>query len=339
MKTAIFVWLFAAGIAPALGQSPLPKEQQMFVDELVNKHHFSEQSIISLMQSAHKNDDILAAVAKPWEAKPWYQYYPIFLTQKRLAKGLAFWQQHEEELARAEQQTGVPAQIIVAILGVESFYGAYTGKYSTLDALYTLGFYYPKRSQFFRSELMQFLLLCREENLDPSTIFGSYAGALGWGQFIPSSYRHYAVDFDADGQRNLFQSPIDAIGSVANYFKQHRWQTGGSVARQAAVSGKKYQQFITNDLKPKYSWAELRSAGVNMLTDNAEINTSVADDDRFALLSFAEVDHQEFWLTEHNFYVISRYNHSPLYAMAVFQFSQQLKSAWQTLNNESTNNE
>ncbi|NCP65264.1 MAG: lytic murein transglycosylase B [Paraglaciecola sp.] len=333
------MWLFAAGIAPALGQSSLPKEQQTFVDEMVNKHHFTEQSIISLLQSADKNDDILEAIAKPWEAKPWYQYYPIFLTQKRLANGLAFWQQYAEALARAEQQTGVPAQIIVAILGVESFYGAYTGKYSTLDALYTLGFYYPKRSQFFRSEFAQFLLLCREENLDPGSILGSYAGALGWGQFIPSSYRHYAVDFDGDGQRNLFQSPIDAIGSVANYFKQHRWQTGGSVARQAVVSGTKYQQFLTNDLKAKYSWAELQSAGVNILTDNAGANTSVADDNRFALLSFAQVDHQEFWLTEHNFYVISRYNHSPLYAMAVFQFSLQLKSAWQTLNNESANNE
>jgi membrane-bound lytic murein transglycosylase B len=339
MKTVVVMWLFAAVIFPALGQSPLPIEQQKFVDELVNTHQFAEQHIINLLQTAHKNEDVLAAIAKPWEAKPWHQYYPIFLTEKRLAKGLVFWQQYAEEIARAEQETGVSAQIIVAILGVESFYGEYTGKYSTLDALYTLGFYYPKRSKFFRSELTQLLLLCREESLDPSTIVGSYAGALGWGQFIPSSYRHYAVDFDGDGQRNLWQSPIDAIGSVANYFRQHRWQAGASVARKVEVSGTKYQQFISNDLKPKHRWADLHNAGVKVLADSTKVNASIADDERFALLSFEQVDHQEYWLTEHNFYVISRYNHSPLYAMAVFQFSQQLASAWHSIKDESAKNE
>ena len=200
-----------------------PEElRQEFIDLMVNEHQFKRTVIESTLAKANKNEVVLQSIAKPWEAKPWFQYFPIFLTEKRLAKGLTFWQTHQQTLARAEQETGVPAEIIVAIIGVETFYGTYQGKYSVLDALVTLGFHYPPRATFFRSELAQLFLLAKEENFDITELKGSYAGAMGWGQFISSSYRYYAVDFDGDGVRDLVNNPVYVSGSVANYFnKQH----------------------------------------------------------------------------------------------------------------------
>lgn len=298
--------------------SPLELQKQ-FVDLMVDKHQFDRNMIESTLAKVNKNEAILKSIAKPWEAKPWHQYYPIFLTEKRLEKGLVFWKTHQQTLDRAEQETGVPAEIIVAIIGVETFYGTYKGKYSVLDALVTLGFHYPPRATFFRSELAQLFLLAKEEKFDITELKGSYAGAMGWGQFISSSYRHYAVDFDGDGIRDLLNNPIDAIGSVANYFKKHGWKADNDIAYKAHISGSQHKNLLSKSLKYSHQWAQLQDAGISVSEPNLSKEMSVK------LFEFEQPENNEYWLGLPNFYVITRYNHSPLYAMAVFQFSQQLK--------------
>jgi membrane-bound lytic murein transglycosylase B len=298
--------------------SPIELQQQ-FIDLMVEKHQFDRKVIETTLAKSTKNEAILKSIAKPWEAKPWHQYHPIFLTEKRLTKGLAFWKTHQQTLARAELETGVPAEIIVAIIGVETFYGTYQGKYSVLDALVTLGFHYPPRAKFFRSELAQLFLLAKEEKFDITALKGSSAGAMGWGQFISSSYRHYAVDFDGDGVRDLLNNPIDAIGSVANYFKKHHWKPNTDIAFKAQVSGTQYSALLSKSLKYSHQWSQLQDAGVSITMPNLNKDMSVK------LFEFAQPDNKEYWVGLPNFYVITRYNHSPLYAMAVFQFSQQLK--------------
>lgn len=320
----LFRSFLAAGLCISgfsIQASPVDLQKQ-FIDLMVDKHQFDRSIIASTLAKANKNEAILQSIAKPWEAKPWHQYYPIFLTEKRLTKGLAFWKTHQQTLARAEQQSGVPAEIIVAIIGVETFYGTYTGKYSVLDALVTLGFYYPPRATFFRSELAQLFLLAKEENFDITELKGSYAGAMGWGQFISSSYRHYAVDFDGDGVRDLLNNPADAIGSVANYFKQHHWKANEDIAYKAQVSGTQHSPLLSKSLKYTDQWGQLQDAGVTIAEPNLSKETSVK------LFVFEQPNNQEFWIGLPNFYVITRYNHSPLYAMAVFQFSQQLKQGF-----------
>ena len=304
-----------------LSAQEAPEAQQQFVAMMVEKHQFSATDITQALAKANKSEKILAAIAKPWEAKPWHQYYPIFLTEKRLNKGVDFWQKHQLTLQRAEKELGVPAEIIVAIIGVETFYGSYKGKYPVLDALYTLGFYYPPRSTFFRSELEQLFLLAKEEKFQVSELMGSYAGAMGWGQFISSSYRHYAIDFDGDGVRDLLNNPTDAIGSVANYFKKHGWKKDQNIAFKAQISGNKYQALLSKSLGYKHQWAELQKAGVM-------VDAPIAADASAKLFAFEQPNSQEYWVGLKNFYVITRYNHSPLYAMAVYQLSQQIKQQY-----------
>lgn len=303
----------------AIGVNANP-EYEKFADSIAKEHQLDRKFVLDSLHLAKKEQAVLDAIKSPWEAKPWHQYYPIFLTDKRLNKGLAFWQEHEKALARAEHETGVPAQIIVAILGIESFYGTYRGKYSVLNALYTLGFHYPPRQSFFRKELGEFLKLSMEEGFEITKINGSYAGAMGWSQFISSSYRHYAVDFDQDGVRDLIDNPVDAIGSVANYFKRHGWKKDSPVAYEADVSGQAFKTFIRTGLRFKDTWAELSEN--NIKTRNP---VDIADNASVKLLSFEQPGHKEYWIGLKNFYVITRYNHSPLYAMAVFQFSEKLK--------------
>ena len=314
----------AAGLlwlSPSTFAASAEQQQQAFIDTMVEQHQFDRQQVEQLLSQAQRNEDILAAIARPWEAKPWYQYYPIFLTEKRLAAGLNFWQQHAETLSRAEQTYGVPAEIIVAIIGVETFYGEYLGKYPVLDALYTLGFHYPPRAKFFRSELEQYLLLTREESLPATELKGSYAGAMGYGQFISSSYRHYAVDFDGDKVRDLLNNPVDAIGSVAHYFAKHGWQQGAKVAIELEHSAA-LADLVTSGLKPQQQLAELQQQGLKL---PAQI--SLPEQTLGKVFAFEQAEGQDYWLGLENFYVITRYNHSPLYAMAVYQFSQQLKQA------------
>jgi membrane-bound lytic murein transglycosylase B len=296
--------------------------KQAFIDEMVSKHKFERTYVEQTLDQAQVNQKILEAIARPWEAKPWHQYYPIFLTEKRLEKGLSFWKTHQQTLERAERELGIPAEIIVAIIGVETFYGSYTGKYSVLDALNTLGFHYPPRATFFRRELGELFLLAKEEKFDITSLKGSYAGAMGWGQFISSSYRHYAIDFDQDGVRDLLNNPVDAIGSVANYFKRHGWKTGENVAYPVKVSGNKHKNLVSKSLKFSHTWQQLAAAGVTL------DGHTLTPEQRVKLLEFKQADSLEYWVGLPNFYVITRYNHSPLYAMVVYQFSQQLKQGF-----------
>ncbi|WP_416305080.1 lytic murein transglycosylase B [Neptunicella sp. SCSIO 80796] len=301
-----------------LANSPLPAAQQTFVDRMVSKHQFDAAQLTELLQTTHKQQTIIDAIQRPWEAKPWYQYYPIFLTEKRRNDGVEFWLKHAEALQKAEQQSGVPAEIIVAILGVESNFGTHQGNHSVLDSLYTLGFHYPARAKFFTSELEQFLLLCREEKFDPRLIQGSYAGAMGWGQFIASSYRHYAVDFDQDSIRDLLNNPEDAIGSVANYFQKNGWKKGQPVAFKAKLTNSDVESLLSKNLKPEHQWQQVQRRGIS-------IDGSLDNHTPVKLLQFDLSQGHEYWVGLNNFYTITRYNHSPLYAMAVYQLSQQIK--------------
>ncbi len=210
------------------------------VDELVAEEGFDRQELMKVFAQAQRKDSILEAIARPAEkTKPWYQYREIFLNEKREQQGVEFFNQHRATLLRAEREFGVPAEIIVAIIGVETSYGRVAGSYRVLDALSTLAFDYPPRSPFFTAELKDFLILTRDQGMDPTDLMGSYAGAMGYGQFMPSSYRNYAIDFDHDGKIDIWENPVDAIGSVANYFKQHGWRQGDVVVA-AADGGRQY---------------------------------------------------------------------------------------------------
>lgn len=285
-----------------------------FIAQMVKQHHFNEAELRQLFQAANIQQPILDAMAKPAEAKPWYQYREIFMTESRIAGGVQFWRNNEAALRAVEQQYGVPPEIIIAIIGVETKYGAFTGKYRVIDALATLGFAYPPRSDFFQKELENFLLLSREEHIDPLLPMGSYAGAMGLSQFMPSSYRAYAKDFDQDHKRDIWQNSRDAIASVANYFAANGWQRGGAIALQVSAQGNAFRQALSKGVKPDTSVGQLRQLGL-------QIPTALAASEKAKLLSYPLVDGEELWLGLHNFYVITRYNHSPLYAMAVYQLS------------------
>lgn len=206
---------------------------------------------MGVFAEVQRKQSILDAISRPAErVKPWKDYRPMFITDARIARGVDFWRQHEAVLARAEQEYGVPAQYIVAIIGVETFFGRNTGNYRVIDALSTLGFDYPPRAEFFRKELREFLLLAREEQLDPLTLKGSYAGAMGLPQFMPSSFRNFAVDFDGDGHINIWNNPDDAIGSVASYFKRHGWVPGEGVVSRAWVDGGRADEGLTTGIEP-----------------------------------------------------------------------------------------
>ncbi len=296
----------------------------VFIDEMVDKHQFDRDKLVALFNQATKRDDILEAISRPAEkTKPWHEYRKIFLTSSRIDGGARFWKDNASILQRAADQFNVDPAIIVSIIGVETRYGNNTGSYRVIDALSTLAFEYPPRSKFFRSELEQFLLLTREESVDPGSAKGSYAGAMGYGQFIPSSYRAYAVDLDGDDKRDLWGSLDDIIGSVANYFHRHGWQAGIPVAARVS-SGSPLKNFqVSKKLKPESTTAGDYAAG------GIKTQPTLAADLPVSLLELEQKDGPEFWLTSNNFYVITRYNRSPLYAMAVFQLSEDIRDAYQ----------
>jgi membrane-bound lytic murein transglycosylase B len=289
-----------------------------FVSRMEVEHGFTREEVVGLLAVAERQQSILDAIARPAEkTKPWYEYRQIFLNERREREGIEFLREHREILARAQAQTGVPAEVIVAILGVETYYGRVAGNYLVLDALSTLAFDYPKRAPFFTKELENFLLLAREQGLDPTELKGSYAGAMGYGQFMPSSYRAYAVDFDEDGVADIWNNPEDAIGSVANYLARHGWKAGEPVVSAAHVEDGVGEEVFDGNLKPVRSVAEFADAGVT--SDESLDPEALATAMRFEL-----EDGYEHWLGLHNLYVITRYNHSSMYAMSVFQLSQRI---------------
>ena len=312
--------MITALLLPLAAQANYAQRQdvQEFIDQMVDKHDFDRAVLKQWFTRANKLEGVLESIAKPAEKTlTWGQYRPIFIKEKRISLGKEFMKKNRALLERAEKETGVSINIIAAIIGVETYYGRHKGKTSVFDSLTTLGFDYPPRSKFFRSELEHFLLLAREVDIDVSTIKGSYAGAMGMPQFISSSYRAYAVDFDGDGKRNLWDNTADVIGSVANYFKKHGWQRGGDVVQRARVKNRP-EDATRKKLKPHTSIGDFRQQGV--VTKKA-----YADDVMATLVTLEGDDGTEYWLGLKNFYVITRYNHSALYAMAVYQLSQELE--------------
>lgn len=291
-----------------------------FTKQLVAEDGFEREELERLFAAAERQDSILEAIARPAEkTKPWHEYRQIFVTDKRTRQGVAFMREHAETLSRAQTETGVPAHIIAAILGVETYYGRITGGYSVVNALATLAFDYPPRSDFFTRELRHFLILTREQGLDPLSLKGSYAGAMGYGQFMPSSYRSYAVDFDGDGSVDIWDNPVDAIGSVANYLKRHGWRPAESIILPARRTGEVPDSWMNAGLKPERRLAQFIAAGLEPLGD--------APDDALATALALEGDEGiEYWIGLHNFYVITRYNHSAMYALSVYQLGQRLQA-------------
>ena len=295
-----------------------------FVKRAVSEYGLPENEVRALLNEAEYKQSIIDAISRPAEGKPWHQYRPIFLTDKRISEGIDFWQENRELIATASKKFGVDEAIIVAIIGVETFYGRITGGYRTIDALVTLGFYYPKnlssdRSPFFSSELMHYMQLATEEGLPADEITGSYAGAMGMGQFMPSSYREYAVDFDGDGSRDLWRSTADVVGSVANYLHRHGWQAGQPVTYRAIASKEAaFDEISRRDFRPTLSVAQWQEKGFR---SSSELSPELPA----AVLKLVEEDRNTYWLTFKNFYVITRYNRSPRYAMAVYQLSQEIK--------------
>ena len=295
-------------------------EIDAFIAEMVQKYQFDERELKQVFARVQLRPAIIAAMERPAEAKPWYQYRPIFVNNARIREGVAFWDANSDALQRAQTIYGVPPEIIVAIIGVETRYGRYKGGFPVIDALSTLAFAYPPRSKFFRSELEQYLLMTREEHIDPLSMKGSYAGAMGQPQFIASSFRNYAVDFDGDGHRDLWNSATAAIGSVGNYFKQHGWLPGQPVATRAQVEGSGYQTLLAGGLKPQWSITELDQAGVT-------VDPPTPGEIRGALFALETEHGPEYWVGWQNFYAITRYNRSPLYAMAVYQLGEAILAA------------
>ena len=324
-KLFILSCLIIASLAPASVSANYAQraDVKQFINEMVNQHGFDRGFLEAKFANAKKLDNVLESIAKPAEKKlTWKRYRPIFVTNKRADKGKKFIQVNKTVLERAEKTYGVPVEIIAAIIGVESYYGKHTGKYTVFDSLTTLGFDYPKRSKFFRGELKQFLLLSKEESIDIDTMTGSYAGAMGMPQFISSSYREYAVDFDGDGKRDLWNSLPDVIGSVANYFSRHGWQLGDSIVHQVAVKNTSIVR-KKNTLKPYALISQLETQGVTFVE---KTKSQTLDKKQMAtLLHLKGKSGDEYWLGLNNFYVITRYNHSVLYAMAVYQLSEKLK--------------
>jgi len=272
------------------------KDSKEVIDELVNEHGFEESYVINVLKQAKKRKTALNSVARPAEkTKTWDDYRAIFLKKKRISDGKKFIQNNITVLERAEKEFGVPKEVITAILGVETDYGNIMGSYRVIDSLTTLGFDDPRRSKFFKSELIQFFILTRENNLDILKVKGSYAGAMGYGQFISSSYRAYAIDFDGDGYVDLFNSLEDAIGSTANYLKRHGWKKEGSIVTRV------YPNNVRKFYKPHESLTQ------------------------FIPLTFTENGEELHFVGDDNFRAIARYNISDVYAMAVYYLSEEFK--------------
>lgn len=294
-----------------------------FIDDMVSRHGFDRDELEALFQQARVRKQIVEAMQRPAERLPWHRYRRLFITADTARAGAAFWRRHRTDLGRAAEQFGVPPEIIVAIIGIETRYGSTMGRHVVLDSLTTLTLEYPRRSDFSRAELEAFLLLSREEGLDPLTTRGSYAGAMGIPQFIASSYRAYAIDFNDDRRRDLIGQPTDAIGSVANYLNSHRWRNGEPIVHAAQVAkGVDPQPHLNKGIEPKSTLGRLRSAGVGIDGDGPG-ETPVG------LLRLEQADGFDYRVGYGNFYTIMRYNPSTLYAMAVFELSREIAKEYE----------
>jgi len=296
-------------------------EVNAFVSRMVARHHFDRRALDHLFARATPQPSILKTMAAPaGKAWSWYRYRRTFVNQRRITGGTAFWNEYRANLDKARQVFGVPNAIVVAIIGVETRYGRHVGGYRVFNVLSTLAFDYPPRAAFFRRELEHFLVLARDAGANPLSIRGSYAGAMGIPQFMPSSFLRFAVDFDGDGRRNVWTDKVDTIGSVANYLQRYGWRAGGPVAVRAEVRGDRYQRILDEGIKPRRTVAALEKLGITPATP-------VPSSQSAALIALKGKDGMQYWLIFHNFYVITRYNRSVKYAMAVYQLAHAIDAA------------
>lgn len=340
-------WLVAAGCV-ALAATPLHAAPQKprkatpvpakahyskrpdvkaFIAEIAQKHNFVESELAFLFDRARFYPAIVDLITPPTHpsARTWQGYRGRFLDPVRIDGGVALWNRYEKELARAEKEYGVPAEIIVAIMGVETVYGRNTGNWRVIDALSTLAFDYPKRAEFFRSELENYLLFVREHDIDVFSVRGSYAGAIGIPQFMPGSWRRYAVDYDGNGKINLRTSFVDSIGSIGNFLKGHGWAAGGAIAFPAKVDGETWKALLDKGILPHTRIADLGKQGVSSET---HVSQGLPADTLCALIDLATPNQPtEYWVGLQNFYVITRYNRSSFYAMSVMQLAEAIKQA------------
>ncbi|HMH29912.1 MAG TPA: lytic murein transglycosylase B [Steroidobacteraceae bacterium] len=306
-------------VEPAAAIDIKRPEVKEFIAHMSTAYGFKKGALRKLLKSAASQTAIIDAMSKPAEkAKLWYEYRPIFLNERRIREGTEFWVAHRQALDQASIKSGVAPEYLAAILGVETYYGRLTGTYRVLDALVTLSFDYPPREKFFRDELEQYLLLTRDAHLDPKTLKGSYAGAMGAPQFMPSNYRRYAVDADANGRIDLWNDWPDVCASVGNYLKEHGWNTGEPVLEEATVPAEKAGDLDGRKLALSETIASLEAKGVSF-------DTSLPPEAPALLIAADEPDGVHWRVGYNNFFVITRYNHSPLYAMAVYELATAMK--------------
>lgn len=309
---------------PSVTDPAIPRGQRLdaFVEYTARTYGVDPATMRNTLARAEVKQSIIDAMSRPAEkVRTWAGYRPIFLNDKRIDGGIAFLAEHRDELDRVAAATGVPAEYIVAIIGVETNYGAITGNYRVLDALYTLAFDYPKRAPFFAGELAQLFALGKEENIDVSTLNGSYAGAMGWGQFMPSSWRNWGRDGDGDGKRDLIGDSDDVFASIANYFVAHGWQRGAPVVARAQRAADAVE-FAPEMPDPVYPMAALAARGYTPAPGEPGVGVG----EGATLFNFDGAEGREHWIGYRNFYVITRYNHSPMYAMAVHQLAQAIRA-------------
>lgn len=322
---------FSLAALPAQSAPPAQKpygereDVHGFVRQMAERHGFVEPELKFLFSRARREPAILAAIAPPKDAKArsWLTYRARFVTEARIAEGAAFWRRHAAALERAAREHGVPEEIIVAIIGVETVYGRNMGNFRIVDALTTLAFDYPPRAGYFRSELEQYLLYTRDTGTDVFSLRGSYAGAYGLPQFMPASLRRYAVDYDGDAKTNLARSVADAIGSVGNFLKGHGWKADGSIAFPVTMEGEGFRKFADGSVKPAWPLAELTAAGVTTLAP-----AGLLKPDTLGILVELDTPDQpsEYRTALDNFYVITRYNRSSFYAAAVMDLAAALRT-------------
>ena len=316
-KSLLIGLLILTSTQSALAVDVQREDVRKFIDSMVENHSYDRTSLMNALQAAKSQQSILDAISKPAERTlDWTAYRNIFLTRKRVAAGADFWREHRGELRRISEETGVSREILVGIIGVETYFGRITGNYRVIDALATLAFDYPPRSGFFTRELEQFLLLVREEGMDAIDATGSYAGAMGAPQFMPSSYRAYAVDSSDDGKRDIWSNWSDVIGSVANYFVAHGWEADNDVVTQATLGSVWTGPLPKNTLKATETVDSLSTQGVMF-------STTMPGDHESQLLTLKGKNDTEHWVGFHNFFVITRYNRSVMYALAVHQLGQE----------------
>jgi membrane-bound lytic murein transglycosylase B len=291
-----------------------------FVDKMVEEHDYDRNDLLDILGQAESQASIIEKISTPAEKRlTWAEYRPIFITKERISAGVKFWSEYSETLNAVSKDTGVPVEIVLGIIGVETYFGRITGGHRVIDALATLAFDYPPRETFFRRELEEFLLIVREEDLIATDPVGSYAGAMGRPQFMPSSFRAYAVDSTGDGKRDIWTNWADVAGSISNYFLKHGWKTGQEVASQATLGDVWHGPAPEpkNTLKPSETVGSLSKKDVLFAT-------SLESDSKAELLAYAGADGAEYWVAFHNFFVITRYNHSVMYALAVHQLGQEI---------------